>query len=147
MKDLLCQTVPKSLFFMLSKVVTLTFIFVLAYTTTTNLFLLLNLNYKILIKCVDLSKFLSKNLIYEKFKNFLIPSPDTISTLTRKLIKCLNPPTFYATNNASMFPLKICVFNIYRIFKSDIIWHFIICINPNLNIPNFLMPIIFFNLF
>ena len=52
------------------------FIFDLAYyTRLVNLILLLNLNYKRLLKCVDITNFLHTNLNYEKAKNVPLPPP------------------------------------------------------------------------
>ena len=45
------------------------------YTLLVNLILLLNLNYKRLLKSVDITNFLHTNLSYEKAKNAPLPPP------------------------------------------------------------------------
>ena len=82
------------------------FIFYLAYTTRTNQILWLNLNCKILLKCVDTTNFLCKNLTYKRVKNFPIPPLIWFHQCNfgLKLLKLLNISTlliFYATSASS----------------------------------------------
>lgn len=99
MDNFLWQTVPKSSFYMQSKLLTtnlyryppqLIFIFSLAYTTHTNPSLQLILNYKKLLKCVSKTNFLHMKLNNKKAEIVLIPLPCIFPTETTKAARCVN---------------------------------------------------------